>query len=1031
MYAQNDVKDDFPSTKAEKGGGHTILFFCRQFMSVRVSEESLAQARIRCLAFWIVSLEQENWVLPNSTDKFGRGIVSSMGTTTQHRTWGRKPRFAGVIRKHSYEECGVEWDEKVASEEEIKGIEVREAWKPSNKSSTSNLLYGICIMKVATHGNWKMCWCTMVHEPHVLVRSGQSSLQYAGMYYGKQEKHSPDIFLIQETHLRPSHNFNIANYTCYRNNRISDGPRTAGGTLILVKNCLKYYCLPTPPLRALEATNIILTPPKQDPISITCVYIPPSSDENLFTIDIEHFIQTASNCILFGDFNATHNAWNSKNNTTRGRHLFNFANRLNLNIAFPSTLTRFGHNSANTIDIALIKIFYYPFTINSIDDLSSDHNPVFLNFNFKLAEEPPNPRALSTDWKVFKTNPNKNLSLFDFHPNSINNTNDLEQKITEFIERVIGTHRHASRPIETDRRNFTPHHNNQLLKIKNYFRKRYHQTLNPIFKSHYNRAQSDLKKELKKYNDNIWQKRLEALNTADNSLWRTQRFFKNKRPKIPPLNCTTGTAVTDHQKANLLATNIKNNFVENDREDDNYNQNDALINTTVNNFLSTPPNSFIEPALPDEIIHYIKHVNAKKAPGKDSITNRIYWKEAIIFPINKPGKDPHLGSSYRPISLLSTIGKLTESIILHRLKNDINENNVLNPNQYGFTNKFSTLHPLLKLTENISEGFQKNCSRAFLFLDNQKAFDRVWINGLTFKLITFKIPPPLIHLIHSYLTNRSFRIRINETLSNEHSVSAGCPQDSLLGPLLFNLYINDIPDYSLTKINLYADDTAIHATYKKLETISFALNKHLLHLQNFFDKWKISINVEKSTAIIFTKKQSLPPPIIMYNKQIPWSQEAKYLGIIFDTHLTWKQHIYYVRDKFRKIMFKLYPLIGRNSYLSIENKVLLYTAVMRPILAYACPVWGYAAKTNINILDTLQNSLIRMIVKATRYMRNDDIRNALKINSFKSHIQNIAINFFNDLEATNNINMQSLSHYTPNDKTKRPRRILLDSYNPP
>ncbi|GFX52861.1 probable RNA-directed DNA polymerase from transposon X-element [Trichonephila clavipes] len=164
----------------------------------------------------------------------------------------------------------------------------------------------------------------------------------------------------------------------------------------------------------------------------------------------------------------------------------------------------------------------------------------------------------------------------------------------------------------------------------------------------------------------------------------------------------------------------------------------------------------------------------------------------------------------RPISLLSTIGKLTESIILHRLKNFINENNILNPNQYGFTNKLSTLHPLLRLTENISEGFQKKKSTRAVFLDIQKAFDRVWINGLTFKLITFNIPHPLIHLIHSYLTNRSFRIRINETLSNEHSVSAGCPQGSLLGPLLFNLYINHIPDYSITKINLYADDTAIH-----------------------------------------------------------------------------------------------------------------------------------------------------------------------------------------------------------------------------
>ncbi|GFW09304.1 RNA-directed DNA polymerase from mobile element jockey [Trichonephila clavipes] len=221
-------------------------------------------------------------------------------------------------------------------------------------------------------------------------------------------------------------------------------------------------------------------------------------------------------------------------------------------------------------------------------------------------------------------------------------------------------------------------------------------------------------------------------------------------------------------------------------------------------------------------------------------------------------------------------------------------------------------------------------------LDIQKAFDRVWINGLTFKLITFKIPPSLIHLIHSHISLIApSELELTRPFPLNTLFLQGVP---LLGPLLFNLYINDIPDYSLTKINLYADDTAIHATYKKLETISFALNKHLLHLQNFYDKWKISINVEKSTAIIFTKKKSLPPPIIMYNKQIPWFQEAKYLGIIFDTHLTWKQHIFYVRDKFRKIMFKLYPLIGRNSFLSIENKVLLYTAVMRPILAYASPL---------------------------------------------------------------------------------------------
>ncbi|GFX28794.1 putative RNA-directed DNA polymerase from transposon X-element [Trichonephila clavipes] len=228
----------------------------------------------------------------------------------------------------------------------------------------------------------------------------------------------------------------------------------------------------------------------------------------------------------------------------------------------------------------------------------------------------PNPRAVSTDWNAFRINLNNNLSLFDLHSNNINNTCDLEHKISEFTEAVIETHSHASRPIETDRRNFTPQYINRLLKLKNHLRKQYHQTLNPIFKTHYNRVQSDFKKELKKHNDSIWQKRLESLNTTDNSLWRTQKFFKNKRPKIPPLNCATGTAVTDQQKANLLATNIKNNFIENDRENDSYNQSDEIINSTLDNFLSTPPTTLIQPAFPDEIIHYIKHVNAKKTPGQ-------------------------------------------------------------------------------------------------------------------------------------------------------------------------------------------------------------------------------------------------------------------------------------------------------------------------------------------------------------------------------------------------------------------------------
>ncbi|GFW59150.1 RNA-directed DNA polymerase from mobile element jockey [Trichonephila clavipes] len=211
--------------------------------------------------------------------------------------------------------------------------------------------------------------------------------------------------------------------------------------------------------------------------------------------------------------------------------------------------------------------------------------------------------------------------------------------------------------------------------------------------------------------------------------------------------------------------------------------------------------------------------------------------------------------------------------------------------------------------------------------------------------------------------------------------------------------------------------------FRLQQTPSFARNF-------FFDKWKIKINVEKSAAVAFTYKRTLSPPT-MYNQIIPWSQETKYLGLIFDNKLTWKKHITYARNKFRKVMFKIYPLLNRNSHLDLNCKVLLYTAVLRSILSYGCPVWGYAAKTNINILDVAQNTLIRMIVGACRYMRNDETRNAIKIPSFKSHIQKLAKNFFNSLNSSENVNMQNLEKYTARIKRKRPRSILLDSYNPP
>ncbi|GFW07221.1 probable RNA-directed DNA polymerase from transposon X-element [Trichonephila clavipes] len=461
--------------------------------------------------------------------------------------------------------------------------------------------------------------------------------------------------------------------------------RAFGGIRILIKNSIKHYSLPTPSLQTIEATTVILTPIDHDPISIVSVYIPPKSDEYTFTIDIENLIQTSSNCVLFGDFNAPHTAWNCNTNSSRGVHLLDFVNLTNLNIAYPDSPTRFGINSANTLDIAVIRNFYYPYTINSLHDLSSDQNPVLLNFTLKLKKDVTNPRAVHTNWPLFSKQLNTKLSLINYPPNSINSGTDIDQKISEFTETVSAAHSHASRPIETLHKSYTPPHIHNLIKQKNQYRNLYHRTLDPHYKTLYNRAQKNVKKELRNYSNDNWTARLQALNAQDNSLWAVQKFLKNKRSDIPPLNCSTGTAVIDNQKANILAESILDNFTENSRP----NNDDELINNTVNSFLSLPPPT--ETAYPSEIISYIKNANSKKAPGNDGISNRMTknftlkafliltilinkiltlnyfpkaWKEAIIFPILKPGKNKNIPSSYRPISLLFTLSKIAESIIL-------------------------------------------------------------------------------------------------------------------------------------------------------------------------------------------------------------------------------------------------------------------------------------------------------------------------------------------------------------------------------
>ncbi|GFW36262.1 RNA-directed DNA polymerase from mobile element jockey [Trichonephila clavipes] len=235
-----------------------------------------------------------------------------------------------------------------------------------------------------------------------------------------------------------------------------------------------------------------------------------------------------------------------------------------------------------------------------------------------------------------------------------------------------------------------------------------------------------------------------------------------------------------------------------------------------------------------------------------------------------------------------------------------------------------------------------------------------------------------------------------------------------------------------TTICLFADDTAILAQSASKACVTHFLHKHLAELEDWYKKWKIAINPTKTEAVFFSNGTSArpPAPVHVQNHPVPWSKTVKYLGVILDQHLSFNPHIVNAKKKFRALACIYSPYFTRNSPLSLKNRMLIYTSIIRSVLLYACPVWGHAARGNINILEQSQNVIIRQITNSPWFIRNADLRFALRLKTIKKTIKKIAEKFFNNLESIDNRTLRKIEIYTPDPQFNRPRNILLPDHTP-
>ena len=354
------------------------------------------------------------------------------------------------------------------------------------------------------------------------------------------------------------------------------------------------------------------------------------------------------------------------------------------------------------------------------------------------------------------------------------------------------------------------------------------------------------------------------------------------------------------------------------------------------------------------------------------------WKAAKAIVIPKPGKSPLNPNNYRPISLLSCIGKLFERVLSTKIRNYLESNKVLNNNQSGFRNNKGTFNALFRLTETIKLGFQRKNITTAVFLDAEKAFDQTWHNGLKYKLNLIGLPHNLTSLLASFLNNRKMAISFKNCLSRTFNLKAGTPQGSVLSPLLYIIYVNDLPTCPglNVQISQFADDIALWKTTSN-KTINIKhIQKALVELERWCCIWRIKINPTKSNLIHFNrnhkKKANPSDEIILFNSIIPIVQTAKFLGIELDNKLNFNNHINNIIARTRGTIASLGNLCS-NHNISINTGLNIYRSYIRPVIEYGSITFITTSKTNIKKLERIHLNALKRIIKTPRYTSSQQV----------------------------------------------------------
>lgn len=640
----------------------------------------------------------------------------------------------------------------------------------------------------------------------------------------------------------------------------------------------------------------------------------------------------------------------------------------------------------------------------------------------------------------------------------------------------------------------------QTIRIRNKWQKIYRKHKHPESKKMVNSLNSIIRSEIANFKEQKWLNFL--LNLGKNPIstvpfWKKINLVRNGRSsnKIGNLVVNGQIINDDNVKLNLFVDKLTKTFNHDPCEELSFDaENNQKVNENILSFLnnlSKPNNSNSKEFLTiknsnnilfnglnfncnydvklthiGEVKKAIKKSNNKPTLDQNGLSNKIIkklpdrmvglvvklfnlclldnkfcynWKNAFITMIPKKGDRTNI-NNYRPISSTSCLMKLFERIIASRLRKFMHQNKILIKYQSGFRNERQTKDNLMFLTQKSMENLQRKRKAICILFDIKQAFDKVWHLGLIQKLINHNLPVYLIVWFYEFLTKRTFNVKINGVVSQRVDIGCGVPQGAVLSPILFSLYINDIPlntspnnKYSF----LFADDLAyLHLVKKISKKAVKAINVHLKNLEKWLAKWKLKMSNEKSHYIIFSNKDDKDQSIdlFLYNSRISKNNFPNFLGVILDRRLTFNKNFENLRKRCMDRMNVLKVLAHKSWKLSKSTLLQIYKTLVRSLLEYSMFTYPQLNQINKKRMQAIQNNALRVIYHKKFDESVSPLHDELKLPSIEKRAKTLTMEYLNKAKSNENPmirelveDYEHLKKYKYNNKNKR--QSLLEYFN--